>query len=130
MLPDRGEQLAVQRPRGTSDAQDQRLADFAQRLVDRVRGNDVDLCEHGLEAALEVDAVIGVADRPIELGQLVGVADDRVGDRLDHVPRRALIEVHRMALMRGRQRAPGRVEIQRLAQRDARAPAGVPLGVG
>ena len=94
MLANRREELSVQRTRRAADAQDQRLADFAQRSVDRLRGNTVDLRKHRIETALQIHTMIRIADRPIELGQLVGAADHRVRDRLNHFSRRALIEFH------------------------------------
>ena len=34
------------------------------------RGSRVELAEHGLQAAVHVDAVVGIADRRVELGQV------------------------------------------------------------
>ncbi len=60
----------------------------------------VELAEHGLQAAVHVDAVVGVADRRVERRELVAALGDRPGegaqpgvdpggvDRLAHAPHR------------------------------------------
>ena len=64
---------AVKRTGGAADRHHQRLADALDRLARRQRGDQIELAEHRLRAALHVDPVIAVADRLVERGQLLGV---------------------------------------------------------
>jgi hypothetical protein len=75
---------AVQRPGGAADHGDDGVARESQDLSGRRgRGHppvlSVQGAEHGSEAAGEVDAVIGIADRRVQLGQVVAVGLDDLG---------------------------------------------------
>ena len=86
----------------------------------------VDIRQNGLEAALHVGAVIAVADRLVERGQLVRMIDDRPGDGLDEGPAARLVKLHggpqiwwRRASSCASKAAAFGVEIERVDELDA-----------
>ena len=89
-LPSVMNKRAVERAGRAADLHHQRHPDGLQRFRQRLGSERPRVCQHGLEAALHVEAVIAVADRLIERGQLVGCVDHCVRDRLDQLRRQAL----------------------------------------
>ena len=82
------ERRAVERAGGAADLGDQGVARQGQDGPGR-RGFSapgVQRAEHGGEAAGQVDAMIGVADRRVQLGQVVAVGLDDPGGRHDPGP--------------------------------------------
>ena len=78
-LPGPAERRPVQRAGGAADLGDQRAAGQGQHRAraSPARPAASSAREHGGEAAGQVDAVVGVADRRVQLGQVVAVGLDR-----------------------------------------------------
>ena len=74
VLAELHEQRAVERSGGAADLHDQRMPMRLQRIRAAACPRASEVGQHGLEAALHVDAVVAVADRLVERRQLVGVA--------------------------------------------------------
>ena len=125
-LPMRHEEAAVERARGAADLHHQRLAERFQRFAGRLGGDRVELGQHGLEAALHVDAVIAVADRLVERGQLVGVLamTCSAAAAISDLKVRAVESHARSSLGRDGDALAGRVEIERVDQLQADLLAG------
>jgi hypothetical protein len=77
------EEGAVQWPAGPADAADQRHADRLEQLVEGGVGLGVELRPNRLHPSVHVDAVIGVTDGGVEIGQLGAVRGDQLGEATD-----------------------------------------------
>ena len=73
-LAQRQEQRAIERAGSPADGHDQMGSYGLQHVGQRLCGEIVAIGQHGLEATLHVEAVIAIADGPVEIGQLDGVA--------------------------------------------------------
>ena len=85
---------AVQRARRPTGLADQSPPDGREH---HPRCRRVRLVQHRqcrLEAAAQIDAVVGVADRGIEVGQVVGVVDHQLGGLGDPGPEHARVHHH------------------------------------
>src|SRR5262245_14679187 len=85
LFAQRHQERAIERARRPADLHNQLRPDRLQGLRQRLCGKRVDVCQNAFEAALHVQAVITIADRLVERGELVGVGDHGFGDRLDEL---------------------------------------------
>jgi len=80
------QQGAVEGAGGAAHGHHQGHAALAQQRRQGQGGQGVRLGQHRLGAAFHVEAVVAIADRPIQVGQFFGVLDQPEGRRFDQAP--------------------------------------------
>ena len=96
------EQRAIERARSTADLHDQHGADALQKIRPGLGAEIGGVGQHGVEAALHVEAVVAVADRLVKGRQLVGMAFDRGRHRLHQLSTQVRTQSHPAQLLRSK----------------------------
>src|SRR5437868_9616041 len=104
LLAERHEKRAVKWARGTADLHDERHADRLQGVGQRLRSYIWEVGQDRIEAALHVEAMIGITDGGIERRQLLRMGRDGRSDRLDKP-----LEVGRHAAAHAERGCPARI---------------------
>ena len=100
-LAERHQQCPEQRPGSPANFHDKRHSGRLQRRWQRFGRQLVDVGQHGLRAALHVQAMVAVPNRLVERGQLVRMRDDGAGNRFKNHALARLLDRHRISTVPG-----------------------------